>query len=42
MKPVNKEKLKEAGEKFHNNFLGKAKKIIQAYFSAAPITKEEK
>lgn len=28
MKKINKEELKKVGETFHNNFLGKLKKVI--------------
>ena len=29
MKPIDKEKLKKAGEEFHNNFLGKVRKLVK-------------
>lgn len=39
MKPIDKEKLKKAGEEFHNNFLGKVRKLVKV---SLPITKENK
>lgn len=29
MKPIDKEKLQKAGEEFHNNFLGKIRKLVK-------------